>query len=241
VTHRRHAVLWTAALLGAAGCTARADPRSATGNDGEAARASVLDVRASGCGPSEAFGTAALVGDGHAVTAAHVVAGATDVRVIDRQGHEHDAEVVMFDPALDVAVLSTPADIGVPLDTAQENAAAGERGVAGFARRVDGTVETRIAPVEVVRHVAIDTTDIYLAEPVTRAGFEVEADIDPGDSGAVVVIGGDAAGVIWARSTVRDRRAWAVDLPAAVRDPDRLRSLAQPVDTGPCTGRSFNR
>ena len=38
-----------------------------------------------------------------------------------------------------------------------------------------------------MRTVNIDTTDIYLDADVTRPGFEVAADVEPGDSGAVVV------------------------------------------------------
>ena len=61
-----------------------------------------------------------------------------------------------------------------------------------------------------IRTVDIDTTDIYLDRNVRRAGFEVAAEIEAGDSGAVVVLpGGIAAGMIWAKSTQRNGRAWA--------------------------------
>jgi hypothetical protein len=216
--------------------TSRDDTSTSVMSDGRAAEASVLDVRATGCGPRETFGNAALVGDGHAVTAAHVVAGADEVTVTDGTGEQHVVEVVLFDPKLDVALVSTPAAIGVPLEPAQRNAEAGDLGVIGLARHTDGTLGIRIAPVEVLRHVSVETTDIYLDAPVTRPGFEVVADIDPGDSGAVVVIDGDAAGVIWARSTERNGHAWAVDLPDVVRDRDQRDALTEPVDTGRCVG-----
>lgn len=225
---------WTslAVLSVTVGCsgsdeTSRADDRSA-------ATGSVLDVRTGGCGPREGFGTAALLSDAHAVTAAHVVAGADDVRVIDRAGDEHQAEVVHFDPDLDVAVLSVPGDIATPLDISADPPGAGAEGVVAFARREGATVTSRVVEVEVLRHVNIATTDIYLDAEVTRPGFEVDGTIDPGDSGGVVVVDGEAAGMIWARSNVNDGRAWAIDIPAALDDREQLAAMTDPVDIGTC-------
>lgn len=232
MTHRALglAVVVTVSAGVGTSCSADSNPPS----DHAAARSSVLDLRATGCGALTSFGTATLVRDGHAVTAAHVVAGADEVHVIDRSGVEHRVDVVSFDPDLDVAVLSTPPDLGTPIEIAADPARPGERGVVAFARRVDGEVVTRVIDVDVIRHVNIDTTDIYLDADVTRPGFEIEAVIDPGDSGGVVVIDGRATGIIWARSNARLERAWAVDIPDAVRDENRLAAMNDAVDTGPC-------
>lgn len=198
-------------------------------------KSAVLDVRAEGCGPREIFGTAALVGDRHAVTAAHVIAGAQQVTVIDRHGVQHSVDVVLFDPDNDVAVLRTPENVGEPLGFYDGDIDAGMVGKAAFARLVEDEVDIRTGDIEVLRHVEIETTDIYLDREVTRTGFEILATIDPGDSGAVVVIGGGAAGVIWARSTEEPNRAWAVDIPADVRDPTTRQALVESVDVGDCT------
>lgn len=221
-----------AALVASVGCSASDD--AAQPDDRTAAAESVLDVRASGCGPRQGFGTAALVDDAHAVTAAHVVAGTDEVRVIDPSGSEHAVDVVYFDPDLDVAVLSTPDDLGTPLEIAEEAPGSGVDGVAGFARLTDGVVTSRVVEIEVLRHVNIATTDIYLDADVTRPGFEIDAEIDPGDSGGVVVVDGRAAGIIWARSNANERRAWAIDIPEPIRNEDTLASMTDPVDTGPC-------
>ncbi|WP_040492133.1 trypsin-like peptidase domain-containing protein [Ilumatobacter nonamiensis] len=215
-----------------AGCSGSDDASPA--DDRTVAAESALDVRANGCGPREGFGTAALVSDDRAVTAAHVVAGADDVRVIDQTGTEHPADVVFFDPDLDVAVLAVPDDLGTPLDVSSEAPDAGAAGVVGFSRLEDGTVRVRVVDVEVLRNVNIATTDIYLDADVDRPGFEVDAEIDPGDSGGVVVIDGKAAGIIWARSNANEGRAWAIDIPDAIGDRAQLATLTDPVDTGSC-------
>lgn len=195
----------------------------------------VLEVRAGGCGPQEAVGSASLIGDRHAVTAAHVVAGADGVVVIDGRGERHRVDVVFFDPELDVAVLRTPADIGEPLGFYDGEIEAGMLGRVSLTRRTDDTVTVETASVEILRHVAIETTDIYRDREVTRPGFEVEANVDPGDSGAVVTVGGAAAGIIWARSIEAPNRAWAVDLPDSIREPTARRALVDAVDVGRCT------
>ncbi len=192
-----------------------------------------VGVRAEGCNPSDDIGSGSMIDTELALTAAHVVAGATDVRVVDADGRLHPATVVMFDPELDVAVLRTERPVGTPL-TVDAPAEAGDRGAIVTFRGSDEPRGPVISRVDVVRTVNIDTTDIYLDRDVTRAGFEVSADVEPGDSGAVVVIGGAAAGVIWARSTEQEGRAWAVDIPDVIRDPSTRRALVDPVDTGAC-------
>lgn len=221
-----------AVLFITVGCSGSDDV--ARPDDRTMAAASALDVRASGCGPRDAFGTAALVSDDRAVTAAHVVAGADDVRVVDQTGAEHQVDIVHFDPDLDVAVLATPDDLGTPLDIADEAPESGASGVVGFSRLEDGAVTSRVVDVDVLRHVNIATTDIYLDAQVNRPGFEVDATIDPGDSGGVVVIDGKAAGIIWARSNANEGRAWAIDIPDAIGDREQLATLTGPVDTGTC-------
>lgn len=201
--------------------------------DRDAAVAAAVDVRADGCGPRVGFGTGSVVDDGVVVTAAHVVAGATAVEVIAVDGARSPADVVLFDPDLDLAVLRTEIAVGVPLAPRVAEASTGEEGVVVLPRESGGRVMVEIADVRVVRPANIRTTDIYLDRSVERAGFEVEGSIDPGDSGAMVVLPGGGAGVVWARSNRSERRAWAIDLPVAVVDGD-VASLSDPVGVGPC-------
>lgn len=231
---RRVALAALAALLlgscqNAPDTSARAEARLL-----ERSIAAAIGVRAEGCHPNDRLGSGSMIDVDLAITAAHVVAGATGVRVVDADGAPTAAEVVLFDPDLDLALLRTARPVGSPL-TVGAPAESGDRGVL-VTYRGEGNRRTRVANVvRVVRTVEIDTTDIYLDRPTTRAGFEFRAVIESGDSGGVVVLPEDnAGGMVWAKSTEHPNRAWAVDIPDAVRDQASRRALVDTVDTGGC-------
>ena len=201
--------------------------------DRSIAIAAAVDVRAAGCGPRIGFGTGTVVADGVVLTAAHVVAGADEIEVIDTSGTVAAGEVVLFDPDLDFAAIRTDSDVATPLPVREDDAETGELGIVVLPRRLDGTVDVEVVDVRVIRPANIRTTDIYLEQPVERPGFEIEGSIDPGDSGAMVVLPGGGAGIVWARSNVDLLRAWAIDLPDVAID-GRFEQLQQSVDVGPC-------
>ena len=192
----------------------------------------VFDIRATGCGPQARVGVGTAIDDGLIVTAAHVVAGADRIGVTTRDGSNGQAVVVFIDDDLDVAALRTDVDVGESLELRLEPVAANSAGSVSLPAR--GERNATIVDVEIVRPVNIRTTDIYLDDDVERHGFEVAATIESGDSGAMVVVDGRGAGIIWARSTVADDRAWAVDVPDILRDPARRAALADEIDPGAC-------
>jgi Trypsin-like peptidase domain len=205
----------------------------------DAARAAAIDVTTDGCGPRVGIGAGAMIDDRLAVTAAHVVAGASAVEVEDTSGHTASADVVSFDPDNDLAVLRTDEHLGDPIEVRTAKARADEAGVVALPRRVVGEpYDVELVPLRILRTVTIRTTDIYLEDPVERAGFEIELTVDRGDSGSMVVLPGGAVGIVWARSNQRDAHAWAVDLPTELADPAGRADLADPaapaVDVGPC-------
>jgi hypothetical protein len=200
--------------------------------DTATAIAGAVRIEADGCGPRTRIGTGTAIDDGLVVTAAHVVAGSDSVKVIGDDGHTVSAEVVSFDPDLDVAAVRPVTPVATPVDLRSTPVGADDVGVVVVAD-IDGAMEA--IPVDVIRRVTIRTTDIYLDADVERAGFEFEGSIEPGDSGAMVHFVGGAAGVVWARSTVDADRAWAVTLPDQLIDSTSRRSLLDEVDTGPCS------
>ncbi|RLE21421.1 MAG: hypothetical protein DRJ50_09250 [Actinobacteria bacterium] len=204
--------------------------------DRDAAMASAIDVRAAGCGPRVHFGNGTTIADNLILTAAHVVAGSEDVEAIDSTGSAVAANVVLFDPDLDFAILRSETPVGIPMQLRAEPARQDEEGIIVLTRLVAGVMETEVIDVSVLRQVNILTTDIYLDQDVERDGFEVSASIEPGDSGAMVHLPGGGVGLIWARSTDNADRAWALNTPEVLLDPLDQDSLRDAVDVGPCTG-----
>ena len=204
---------------------------AASSVDTEAINNATLRVRADGCGPRTGFGTGTSIGDGVVVTAAHVVAGATRVEVIDGRGDASSAEVVWFDPALDVAALrpTSPPSESVPLSSARANE--GDTGVVATWSAEDSI---ELQEIDVVQRVSILTTDIYLDDEVQRPGLRITATIEPGDSGAMVHLPDGGVGIVWSRSTERADQAWTIDVPDVLARRALRSELVEPVDTGRC-------
>jgi hypothetical protein len=227
---RRGAAVAVAGVLSVAnGCGS--EPVSEAGPDRQAISAATVRVRADGCGPRTELGTGTVIDDGLVVTAAHVVAGAERVEVVDQLGGTITSEVVLFDPDLDVAALRPIIDVGPPVPLRAEPGRQGDNGLVALVA-ADGSVE--VLAFDVLQRVTIDTTDIYRVEPVQRSGLRVAVTVAPGDSGAMVHLPGGGAGIVWSRSMETEDQAWTVDLPAELLDASLRRALATPVDTGPC-------
>jgi len=205
----------------AASCGSSASPAASATAD---AAESAVQVVAVGCRSADVHGAGLMVGDGRVATVAHVVAGATRLEVRGVHGTA-TATVVYFDPVLDLAVLKVDPRLAAPVPIG--DAASGDRGTV--------TVYRDDAPVqltaEVRRPVQINTADIYGLGKHLRPGYELSLDIRPGDSGAVVVVGGKAVALLWATSKEAVARTWAMRaslLTAHLTD-------SAPVDNGHCT------
>jgi S1-C subfamily serine protease len=164
---------------------------------------SAVQVVANGCKSTEVHGAGLMVAAGRIATVAHVVAGAQHIEVRGRRG-TGDATVVFFDPVLDVAVLKVDPALATPI--AIGSAARGQQGNV-IVYRNDAPVEL---PVVIQRLVDIRTADIYGEGTHIRPGYELNLDIRPGDSGAVVVVDDKAVALVWATSREAKARAWAM-------------------------------
>lgn len=172
----------------------------------------VVGLEVAGCSPHPEIGSGMLVEvDGVdeplVLTSAHVVKGARAITVT-RGGATGTAAVVAFDPDMDLAYLAVDG-LGSAFPSTVDSSAieGGERGSVYVVR--DGAVIA--LPVTVRRRIQIRTEDVYIEGETLRPGYELGVDIDAGDSGGAVVVGGKLVGVVWARSRRDAERAYAID------------------------------
>lgn len=136
--------------------------------------------------------------EGHIVTNNHVVAGASDggeVRVVDQEGNQYDAEIVGRSPVYDLAVLSAPdaAELLPAALGASENLHVGDDVVAiGSPLGLSSTVTAGIVS-SLNRPV---TTGDRADETSYINAVQTDAAINPGNSGGPLVnLAGEVVGV----------------------------------------------
>ena len=117
------------------------------------------------------------------LTAAHVVAGATESRVVDAAG-EHRAIPVVVDPLSDVAVLYVEA-ISDPTIAISDHAA--DRGTLGVLLGYPNGGALQATPTVVLANERAESHDIYGQRSTVRQILEVQALILPGSSGGPLV------------------------------------------------------
>lgn len=170
--------------------------RTETERIARAAQAATARITTRACGV-QVNGTGIMVARGYLVTNAHVVAGATAIRVTIGSDVA-DATAVLFDPALDVALLYAPGLTGTPMRFAAHDPDRGELAAAlGYA----GGGSLVVLPAAITGSYAATGRDIYGAERVTRQILELRAAVEPGDSGGPLVLGdGTIGGLMFAES-----------------------------------------
>jgi len=152
-------------------------------------------------------GTGAVVADDYVVTNAHVVAGASTIRVEVPSGTA-DARVVLFDPALDVALLYAPGLDAPALRFASRDP---DRGSIGAALGYAGGGPLVVLPAAVTGGYAADGRDIYDGDVVRRDILELRAEVEPGDSGGPLVLeNGTLGGLVFAESRADDSVGYAL-------------------------------
>lgn len=196
------------------------------------AQASTVRVSAATCG-FESSGSGVVFFQRYVVTNAHVVAGSAEhgVRITDAAG-QVDAAVVLFDPALDVAVLYAPDMRTVALRFAASDPV---RGTVGAALGYPGGGSLTIVPAAVTGSYAATGRDIYDKATVRRQILELRAEIERGDSGGPFVLkDGTIGGLVFAEAKTDPNVGYALspDAVAARVGPAVGRTAA--VATGAC-------
>lgn len=166
-----------------------------------AAQPSVLRIDGRAC-TGIGTGSGYVVSNDLIVTNAHVVAGMRYPFVETSDGQRHAAQVVHFDPSLDIAILRATDLRTVPLSFASADPAVGADAVAlGYPGGGAFTFE----PARVLEHFTAISGDIYGENEVRRSVFALHADVQPGNSGGPVINrAGQVIGTTFARSTTSE-------------------------------------
>ncbi len=166
------------------------------------AKAHTALVSTTACGVvSGTTGTAVVLDDSRLLTAAHTVIGAGSV-VVSIDGVSRPAEIIGLDPRTDLALLDVP---GVVASALQLGVAQTGEPV----RYANGEGVVRSA--EITRRLEIRIEEERSTVRSSRFGFEIDATVELGDSGAGVFDDrGRLIGIIFGRSTTSDDRSFAV-------------------------------
>ncbi|MEQ8718208.1 MAG: MarP family serine protease [Acidimicrobiales bacterium] len=142
---------------------------------------SIVKVVSEGCSRVQQ-GTGFIAEAGIVVTNAHVVAGGDRVDVVSDEFGEIRAQVVVFDPVTDLAVLSVPALVGRPLPLA--DGVEGSEG-AVFGHPGGGVLE--LSPFRIESTIDARGGDVYGSADVVRRIHVLAARLEGGDSGGPLV------------------------------------------------------
>ncbi len=143
-------------------------------------------------------GTGFVVSPERVVTNAHVVAAVDEPSVqVTGRGDRLAADVVLFDPDRDLAVLAVPGLSAPPLAMGDQLGAEADAVVAGFP--LDGPYSA--VPARVREVLRAQGKDIYSVSTVVRQVYSLASRVEPGNSGGPLLdADGDVVGVVFARS-----------------------------------------
>jgi uncharacterized membrane protein required for colicin V production len=162
----------------------------------------VVKVIASGGCSSDSQGTAFFISTHDAITNAHVVAGHSRVMV-----NGAPAQVALFDPQHDVAVLRVPSLTEPVLRFLTRTPTRGTPvQVIGFPLNASRTG----APGTVEGELFGQGRDIYDQALLSKTVIAIEVNVQPGSSGSPVLVGPFVAGVVESKSVSQASTAYAI-------------------------------
>jgi S1-C subfamily serine protease len=160
------------------------------------ARQSTFKIRADAPNCDRATeGSGFVYAPGHILTNAHVVAGSSAVRV-ETPGGSLSARVVVYDPEVDVAVLSVNGLSAPALSFAQQPAATGDDAIVlGYPE--DGPFN--VQPARIRERGEITGRDIYGDNTIRREIYSIRGTVRSGNSGGPLISGtGTVLGMVFA-------------------------------------------
>ncbi|MFD3813147.1 acid resistance serine protease MarP [Rhodococcus sp. NPDC058639] len=176
-------------------------------------------------------GSGFVVAPERVMTNAHVVAGTAAVTVDTEQG-ALDASVVLFDPAVDVAILSVPGLTAAPLAFAPVPADSGENAIVlGY----PGGGPYTASAARVRETLDLQGPDIYRSGTVEREVYTVRGLIQQGNSGGPLVDAqGLVLGMVFGAAIDDSDTGFVLTAGEISRQLALAGSVFDPVETGVC-------
>jgi S1-C subfamily serine protease len=200
--------------------------------DVERAAASVVKIRGGNSCGRGVEGSGFVYAQNRLMTNAHVVAGVDDPEVVIGDS-TLDADVVYYNPDVDVAVLAF--DSG-DTDTLKFNRSAGAgTGVAILGYPEDGPYD--VQPGRIRSQQRLRSPDIYGNGTVIRDVYSLRGLIRPGNSGGPIVSSsGDVVGVVFAASVNDHDTGYALTADQVSKAAAAGLTSSDAVSTGDCAG-----
>lgn len=196
------------------------------------ANPSVVKVRGRATSCSRALeGTGFVVSPHRVMTNAHVVAG-TDRVSIEVGNGSFDAEVVLYRPDTDLAILEVPALDAEALPLT-DGAQSGDDVIA-LGYPLDGPYTASAGRVR--ERIRLRGPDIYDSQTVVRDVYTVRGKVQSGNSGGPLVDPrGEVVGVVFGAAVDDPETGFALTADEVRDEVAAAPSLDAPVDTGACT------
>jgi S1-C subfamily serine protease len=221
--------------LGAESALSVGPPDNSVLSSSGLARAGRSVVKVQGTAPSCARrieGSGFVFAPHRVMTNAHVVAGVTQGPEVSAPGgRELAAQVVLYDPQRDIAVLYVPRLTASPLHFARQASAGDNAIVVGYPLDSSITkVAARIGGSEAAR-----SPDIYQTTQVTREIYSVRAVVKPGNSGGPLLApDGRVYGVVFAAAVSVPHTGYALTAAEVTPDARAAQRATVPVSTQHC-------
>ncbi|HEV3293299.1 MAG TPA: MarP family serine protease [Streptosporangiaceae bacterium] len=197
------------------------------------ARPSIVKIIGTAPGCSRALeGSGFVISPQHVLTNAHVVAGVREgPTVIDGHHGSFQAQVVLYDPERDVAILYVPGLAARPLPFLGLAARGDNAIVAGYPLNSHFTA----VPARIGSEEQANSPDIYQVHTVNRSIYAVRALVRPGNSGGPLLApGGGVYGVVFAAAVDVADTGYALTASEVATDVAAGRAATSPVSTQGC-------
>lgn len=178
-------------------------------------------------------GSGFVAAPGLVMTNAHVVAGTGEVTVLSG-GEELSAEVVVYDPGVDVAVLRVPELAAPVLPFSDRRARTGDNAIVlGY----PGNGPYRPDAARVRERVTLRGPDIYREQTVEREVYILRGTVREGNSGGPLITPeGEVVGVVFGAAMDADDTGYALTVEQVLPQLMAALEAPGPVPTGSCVG-----